>query len=116
MRLLIIGDLEGQIGAATRIARDRGASVTQVPDYEAAMKLLREGRGADLIMMEAKGKIGDLVEALKNERINIPVIACGVQSDSLTAVRAIKAGAKEYIPLPPQAELIAAVLEAIRPH
>lgn len=113
MRLLIIGDLEGQIGAATRIARDRGASVTQVPDYEAAMKLLREGRGADLIMMEAKGKIGDLVEALKNERINIPVIACGVQSDSLTAVRAIKAGAKEYIPLPPQAELIAAVLEAI---
>jgi hypothetical protein len=40
MRLLIIGDLEGQIGAATRIARDRGASVTQVPDYDAAMKLL----------------------------------------------------------------------------
>lgn len=113
MRLLIIGDLEGQIGAATRIARDRGASVTQVPDYEAALKLLREGRGADLIMIEAKGKIAELVDGLKNERINVPVIACGIQSDTLTAVRAIKAGAKEYIPLPPNAELIAAVLEAI---
>ncbi len=113
MRLLIIGDLEGQIGAATRIARDRGAAVTQVPDYEAALKLLREGRGADLIMIEAKGKISELVEGLKSERINVPVVACGVQSDSLTAVRAIKAGAKEYIPLPPQADLIAAVLEAI---
>jgi two-component system response regulator FlrC len=113
MRLLIIGDLEGQIGAATRIARDRGASVTQVPDYEAALNLLREGRGADLIMIEAKGKISELVQGLKNERINVPVIACGVNSDSMTAVRAIKAGAKEYIPLPPNAELIAAVLEAI---
>jgi DNA-binding NtrC family response regulator len=113
MRLLIIGDLEGQIGAATRIARDRGASVTHVPDYEAALTLLREGRGADVIMMEAKGKIAELVEGLKQERINVPVIACGVQHDTLTAVRAIKAGAKEYIPLPPNAELIAAVLEAI---
>ncbi len=113
MRLLIIGDLEGQIGAATRIARERGASVTQVPDYEAALKLLRDGRGADLIMIEAKGKISELVEGLKAERINVPVVACGVQSDSMSAVRAIKAGAKEYIPLPPQAELIAAVLQAI---
>lgn len=113
MRLLIIGDLEGQIGAATRIARSRGASVTQVPDYEAALKVLREGRGADLIMMEAKGKIAALVEGLKAERINVPVVACGIDNDSAIAVRAIKAGAKEYIPLPPQADLIAAVLEAI---
>jgi two-component system response regulator FlrC len=36
-----------------------------------------------------------------------------VQSDKEAAVRAIRAGAKEYIPLPPQEELIAAVLEAI---
>src|SRR5690606_29273632 len=47
------------------------------------------------------------------ERINIPVIACGIESDSKSAVAAIKAGAKEYIPLPPDEALIAAVLEAI---
>jgi len=41
------------------------------------------------------------------------VVACGIGTDADAAVRAIKAGAKEYIPLPPDAELIAAVLEAV---
>ncbi len=50
---------------------------------------------------------------LVRERFNLPVVACGVQSDKEAAVRAIKAGAKEYIPLPPNEDLIAAVLEAI---
>ena len=51
--------------------------------------------------------------ALEGERIPIPVVACGIKSDADAAVAAIKAGAKEYIPLPPDAELIAAVIEAV---
>ena len=50
---------------------------------------------------------------MKEERINTPVVACGVSNDPDAAVSAIKAGAKEYIPLPPNAELIAAVLAAV---
>ena len=115
MRLLIIGDLGGQIGEATRIARGRGASVNQVPDHHAALEDLRAGKGADLIMMEAKnhGHIKSLVESLKSERIIVSIVACGVEIDKNDAVKAIKAGAKEYIPLPPDAELIAAVMEAV---
>ncbi len=113
MRLLIIGELEGQIGAATKIARGRGAKVTQAPTIEAALIALRGGQGADLVMIEAKADIASLVNQLEAERIIVPVIACGVHSDSAVAVKAIKAGAKEYIPLPPDEELIAAVLEAI---
>lgn len=113
MRLLIIGDLEGQIGAATRIAKDRGASVSQVADNSSALELLRSGKGADMIMMEAKSDIAGLVENLVSERITVPVIACGIQSNTQIAVKAIKAGAKEYLPLPPDAQLIAAVMEAI---
>jgi DNA-binding NtrC family response regulator len=41
------------------------------------------------------------------------VVACGTSNDTNAAVEAIKAGAKEYIPLPPDPELIAAVLEAV---
>jgi DNA-binding NtrC family response regulator len=41
------------------------------------------------------------------------VIACGVGNDAEAAVRAIKAGAQEYIPLPPNEELIAAVFTAV---
>jgi DNA-binding NtrC family response regulator len=64
-------------------------------------------------MMDIKLNIASLVEALKAERFAIPVVACGIGTDAATAVKAIKAGAKEYIPLPPNAELIAAVLQAV---
>lgn len=113
MRLLIIGDLYGQIGAASGIARSRGAKVAHVADIEAAMVSLREGQGADLIMIEVREDIEKLVTLLMRERFNIPVIACGIKNDKDAAVKAIRSGAKEYIPLPPNEELIAAVLEAI---
>jgi DNA-binding NtrC family response regulator len=41
------------------------------------------------------------------------VVACGVNPDPDKAAAAIRAGAKEFIPLPPDAELIAAVLAAV---
>lgn len=113
MRLLIIGELYGQIGTASTIARSRGAKVSHVPDIEAAMNVLRDGQGADLIMIEVREDIEKLVTSLMRERFNLPVVACGVDADTDSAVKAIKGGAKEYIPLPPDEELIAAVLEAI---
>jgi DNA-binding NtrC family response regulator len=113
MRLLIIGSLSGQIGAATKIAMDRGAKVTLASDTEKALNDLRNGRGADLIMADAALDIGALVRALATERICTPVVACGVGTDARRAVDAIRAGAKEYLPLPPDPELIAAVLAAV---
>ncbi|MEQ8750564.1 MAG: sigma-54 dependent transcriptional regulator, partial [Amphiplicatus sp.] len=74
---------------------------------------LRRGQGADLLMVDVRQDIARLIRSLDEERIVAPVIACGVKSDADAAVAAIKAGAKEYIPLPPDAELIAAVLEAV---
>jgi DNA-binding NtrC family response regulator len=113
MRLLIVGTLEGHITAAGQIAMQRGAKVSHVPDVEGGLKILREGPGADLVMVDVRQPIARLLKQMKQERINTPVVACGVQTDPDTAVAAIKAGAKEYIPLPPDAELIAAVLAAV---
>ncbi len=113
MRLLIIGELYGQIGTASNIARSRGARVSHVGDIEAAMDALRSGQGADLIMIEVREDIEKLVTMLMRERFNLPVIACGIDANKDAAVKAIKSGAKEYLPLPPDEELIAAVLEAI---
>jgi len=113
MRLLIIGPLEGYISSAGKIALSRGATVAHADDIERGLNSLRSGQGADLVMLDVKLDVGRLVESLRQERINVPVVACGIGTDAEAAVRAIKAGAKEYIPLPPDAELIAAVLEAV---
>jgi two-component system response regulator FlrC len=113
MRLLIIGPLEGYISTAGKIALSRGATVAHVDDIDRGLAALRAGQGADLIMLDIKLDVGRMVESLKQERFAVPVVACGIGTDADAAVRAIKAGAKEYIPLPPDAELIAAVLEAV---
>jgi len=113
MRLLIVGGLSGQLSAAAKIAMDRGARVAFSGDVEAALTALRRGQGADLLLVDVRQDIARLVRGLAAERFAVPVIACGVKSDADAAVAAIRAGAKEFIPLPPDAELIAAVLEAV---
>jgi two-component system, response regulator FlrC len=113
MRLLIVGGLQGQIGLATKIAMDKGAKVTHAGDIEQALSSLRGGSGADLVFCDVMLDIGTLVRGLAAERICTPVVACGVGTDTRRAVDAIRAGAKEYLPLPADPELIAAVLAAV---
>ncbi len=113
MRVLIVGNLAGQLSAATKMAFDKGAKVLHAPDAAAAMELLRTGKGADIVMIDVHEDISALVAAMKQERIVAPVVACGVSTDANTAANAIRAGAREFIPLPPDPELIAAVLAAV---
>jgi DNA-binding NtrC family response regulator len=113
MRLLIVGSLEGYIASAGKIAMQRGAKVAHVDDADAALASLRSGQGADLLMVDVKLDVGVLIQALEAERISVAVVACGIGNDTDAAVAAIRAGAKEYVPLPPDAELIAAVLAAV---
>ncbi len=113
MRLMIVGQLEGHISAAGKIALQRGAKVIHCEDITEALGALRNGKGADVVMCDVKQKIAKLIADLEAERIHVPVVACGIGTDARDAVKAIEAGAKEYVPLPPDAELIAAVLEAV---
>jgi DNA-binding NtrC family response regulator len=113
MRLLIIGALEGQLSEATMMAMNGGAKVAHAPSVEIALAALRAGRGADLLLCDVAMDIAGLIAGLEAERIAIPVVACGVEANAAAAVNAIRAGAKEYIPLPPDAELIAAVIAAV---
>ncbi|MED6309828.1 MAG: sigma-54 dependent transcriptional regulator [Pseudomonadota bacterium] len=113
MKVLIVGRLEGHITEASKIAIARGAKVAHVNSISEAMKALRSGQGAEVAMVDVNLDVGDMVSQLENERINLPIVACGIGNDSDAAVDAIKGGAKEYVPLPPDPELIAAVLEAV---
>jgi DNA-binding NtrC family response regulator len=113
MRLLIVGTLKGQLSTATKIAMERGAAVTHADSVEQALAVLRSGKGADLLMVEVAVDIRELSARLELERIHVPIVACGMENNARAAVAAIHAGAKEYIPLPPDPELIAAVLAAV---
>ncbi|HKT17906.1 MAG TPA: sigma-54 dependent transcriptional regulator [Stellaceae bacterium] len=113
MRLLILGPLDGHFGTAGKIALNRGATVAHADNIEQGLAALRAGQGADLLMMDVKLDIQRMIDSLKQERIFVPIVACGIGNDADAAVRAIRAGAQEYIPLPPDAELIAAVLQAV---
>jgi DNA-binding NtrC family response regulator len=113
MRLLVVGRLSGQLGAAVRMAIAAGAKVSHVESASAATAALRAGQGADLMMVDYDLDIASLIAANAAERITVPVVACGIAVDPRRAADAIRAGAKEFIPLPPEAELIAAVLNAV---
>src|ERR1700761_506839 len=113
MRLLIVGRLNGQLTVAVRMAMQAGAKVAHVETCVAATHALRAGQGADLLMVDYELDIAGLIAANEAERIHVPVVACGVGADPRRAADAIRAGAKEFIPLPPDTDLIAAVLSAV---
>ena len=76
--------------------------------------MLRAGRGADLLMVDVALDIRDLVAAARRRAHRTCRSSPAASStDARAAVAAIHAGAKEYIPLPPDPELIAAVLAAV---
>jgi len=113
MRLLVVGRLNGQLASAVKMAMTAGAKVSHVETCEAATHALRAGQGADLLMVDYLLDIAGLIAANEAERIRVPVVACGVGADPDRAAEAIRAGAMEFIPLPPEAGLIAAVLAAV---
>src|SRR5918997_276698 len=64
MRLLIIGRLNGELVAASKIAMSRGAAVTQADAIEQGLAVLRS-KGADLIMIDVALSVRELVGALE---------------------------------------------------
>ncbi len=112
MRVLLIGSLAGELGQAARIAIARGAKLDQADDIETGLVRLREDARVDVVLCDLGHDVGALVRALAHERMAVPVVACGTGEDEEAALRAIREGAREFLPLPPDPDLIAAILEA----
>ena len=112
MRLLIIGTMRGPLATAAQIAIARGATISNAETAQQGLSVLRL-RGADLLFIEINQPIAEIVEAMRQDRISTPIIACGIDPSPDEAAAAIRAGAREFLPLPPDPELIAAILEAV---
>src|ERR687897_3432422 len=99
-RVLIIGDVDAELGQAARMAQATGALIAQAEGVSSGLARLR-GEGADLVLCELTHDVAWLVERLQQERIACPVIACGRDVDAEAAGRALPAGAQDFLPLPP---------------
>ncbi len=113
MRLLVVGERGREVADACAIAAGRGIEVRHRPRIEDAIAELREGRGADLLLVDVRRDVAAVVQSLASERIWLPVVAYGIDAEPRAAAAAIRAGAKDFLPLPPDPELIAALIASI---
>lgn len=111
-RLLLIGAPGTEFRLAATMARDAGAEVVAVDGTALALTAMRSG-GADLAMIDVDADVAGFIAQLRRERIAIPVYACGIDAPAARAVAAIRAGARDYLPLPPERAMIAAAIMAV---
>lgn len=113
MKILVVGQPSGELNIAGQIAKKNGAQVRFVSNIDQAILDISSGNSADAIFIDYNFDIKDLVGKLSIERIFTTIIACGIDNNKEKAVAAIQNGALEYLPLPPDEELIATILETL---
>lgn len=113
MKVLVIGSKSTKIEDVNWRTATSGVEIIDADTIDGALKRLRSEKSTDLIMVNAEADISDLIKRLSDERVSTPVVAYGVNTDASTAVRAIRAGAREFLPLPPDQDLISAIFESI---
>lgn len=115
VRMTLVGAQHSIFRQAAQMARETGALVTMADDERSALDLLRRA-GGDLIMIDVALDVPGFISALRAERIVVPTIACGIDATAERAVAAVRGGARDYLPLPPDRDLIAAaILSVARP-
>ena len=112
LRLILVGGGTGELRQAARLAQEAGAQVRLADHGPEALAFARQ-YGADLILADVSCDVPRLIAGLRRERIILPVLACGVDAPATMAVAAVRAGAVDFLPLPPSRELIAAALLTI---
>ncbi|SEI78134.1 DNA-binding transcriptional response regulator, NtrC family, contains REC, AAA-type ATPase, and a Fis-type DNA-binding domains [Sphingomonas sp. OV641] len=113
-RLLLVGQPGSEFRLAAEMARDAGAHVDMADAPAQALALLRSD-GAMMVMIDVGLDAAGFLAQLRAERFTLPVIACGINASADQAVSAIRAGARDYVPLPPERSLIAAAIASIAP-
>ncbi|MGI9416675.1 MAG: sigma 54-interacting transcriptional regulator [Geminicoccaceae bacterium] len=113
MNVLVIGKSRAEVASACSMAATKGTEIRYVETIVDAMELLRSAGQPDLLLVDADADIEALIRAMSDERILVPVVAYGIDTDARTAVRAVKSGASEFLPLPPDKDMIAALFGSI---
>jgi two-component system response regulator FlrC len=113
MRVLVVGPADGEVGRAAEYAASRGIKVERAESIERALDLLRQAVFFDAVLCDISCGVPDLIRRMFSERLITPVVACGVGNNVEAAVAAIAAGAREYLPLPPDIDAIVEILRSL---
>lgn len=113
MKILVIGNINSEISKAIDIAKKRKAKVILATSISESLEIIIKGNSFDIVLIDVSFDIKDLSKTLLDHKINTNLVAYGLNATPKEAVNAIKSGAKEFLPLPPDEELIAAILETI---
>lgn len=112
MRVLIIGSLAGPLGMAGQMAVSRGIKLDHADTVQDGLSRLRTESRIDVVLCDLSQDLRWLIRTSISERILVPIVACGLNVSAYQAAQAIRDGAREFLPLPPDADLITAILEA----
>jgi DNA-binding NtrC family response regulator len=112
LRLMLVGTPGSELTLAADMARETGADVATETGIDAAVAALRRGEFT-LVMVDVLLDVPGFLNRLRGEGRAVPVLACGIAAPAALAVAAIRAGARDYIPLPPERELIAAAIASV---
>lgn len=113
-KILVVDDEPSVRYTLTQILEEEGFEVRAAPDVASALALVDEVDLilTDLVMPGADGVA--LIEAIQAQALRPPVIVLTARGSEREAVRAIKAGAYDYLPKPFELdELLAAINRAL---
>jgi two-component system response regulator FlrC len=113
MQLIVLGQINSEVTKAIEIAKRKGAKVIFSESVEECLNIILSGKSADLLLVDVGFDISIISSSLSAQKISTNIVAYGLNASPKEAVAAIKSGAKEFLPLPPDEELIAAILETI---
>ena len=113
MNVVVVGTSQKEVASACAMAAANGTEVSHVEAVDDAVAFIRSKGSPDLLLVDVEIDISALVQRLGREHILVPIVAYGVDTDARAAVQAVKSGALEFLPLPPDEDLIAALLSSI---
>lgn len=110
--MLLVGTPGTEFRLAADMARDTGAHVAMADTPADALAHMRS-HAVWLVMIDVEADVPGFMASLRTEARNVPVLACGIDAPAASAVAAIRAGARDYVPLPPDRDLIAAAIASV---
>ncbi|TGW14527.1 sigma-54-dependent Fis family transcriptional regulator [bacterium NHP-B] len=113
MSVLVIGELGGFLTEASNILIQRGHKISHTETTDQALDVMRKGHHAGMILIDVSEDVAAFSAQLSKERFSPYIVACGLgMIDKEKVQKAIQGGAKEFVPFPPDPNMIADILDS----